>query len=284
MRKIAMIGLLVFILVVPNFLATAKHTEPNEAPINLSDDVPIWNEGNSWTFTISEFWIDYSYGDLSLKMDGRIDDFKLKVSDTSGDSYKVDVSGKITGSYEASLPFAGLLLNFDGTLKKQSNRLSGKIVFRKSNLEIEDFNAVIKGITSIAIHPIPLKFPLPIRISANADFSTLFPLFNFPLHSLKFWNMPAMDIITPIYFGGILGILKIPITFTTHYNFIPLAFSCIEKISVTVDEGTYDAWRIKSIIGDFFEYYYAPMVGNLIKVDINMPNGGMIGELKEKNY
>jgi len=165
-----------------------------------------------------------------------------------------------------------------------AQELHGKIVFRKANLEIEDFNAVIKGITSVAIHPIPIKFPFPIRISANADLSTLFPLFSFPLHSLKFWNMPEMDIITPIHFGGILGLLKIPITFTTHYNFIPLAFTCVEKISVTVEEGTYDAWRIKSIIGDFFEYYYAPMVGNLIKVDINMPNGGMKGELKEKNY
>ena len=96
--------------------------------------------------------------------------------------------------------------------------------------------------------------------------------------------MPEMDIEMQSKFGGILGLLKIPITIKTHYDWIPLAFSCLNMESVNVGAGTYDAWKIKSIIGDFFEYYYAPVVGNLIKIDVNMPKGGIQGELIDTNY
>ncbi len=284
MKKNLIVGLLIFMLAIPSFITSAEHTGTVKSTINLDDDVPIWNVGDSWTFAISEFSVDYTYEDLNIVMNGKIDDFKWTVSDTSGSSYIVDVSGKVTASFEAAFPLGGNVLNVNGDIKPTLNKITGTIVFTKSNLEIEDFNAAIKGIANVQIHPIPIKLPLPIKISANADLSTVFPLFSFPLHVLKFWSMPDIDIAMHTSFGGIFGLIKIPITFNTHYSWTPFAFSILVKESVTVPAGTYDAWRIQSIIGDYFEYYYAPVVGNLVKIDVNMPRGGIQGELIDTNY
>lgn len=284
MRKIGIVGLLICMLVIPSFLASAEHTDTIKAIITLDDDVPVWNKEDSWTYIISDFWVDYSDEGIGISMNGIIDDFKWTVSDTSGTNYKVDVTGKISASYEASIPFVGRILNVSGTINPPLNRLTGTIIFNKSNLEIEDFTAVIKGITTLMIHSISIKFPIPIRITADADLSTPLPLFDFPLHILKFWAMPEMDITTYVNFGGIFGLFKIPIKIFTHYDWIPGAFSCLNKENITVKAGTYDAWKIQSLLGGFFEYYYAPIVGNLVKMDVNMPRGGIQGELKETNY
>ncbi len=284
MRKNAIICLLVFMLVIPSFIATANNIETIRPTSNQSDDVPIWNVGNSWTFSISEFSVDYTYGDLSIVMNGKIDDFKWTVSDTSGSNYIVDVEGKVTATFAGAFPLGENVINVEGDIKPNLNKITGKIIFTKTHLEIVDFNAEIKGIANVKILPLSFKLPLPIKIIANADLSTVFPLFNFPLHLLKFWNMPEMDIDLHTAFGGILGLIQIPISFYTHYSWTPLAFSILVQESITVPAGTYDAWRIQSIIGDFFEYYYAPAVGNLIKIDVNMPRGGIQGELIDTNY
>jgi hypothetical protein len=248
------------------------------------DDVPIWNEGNSWTYTVDDFWSGFSGDGKEYTMNGKINNLKLTVSDTSGSSYKVDITGKVSASFNVSIQIGSSVLNISGTINPTWNTLKGTIIFGKSNLEIEDFNAEISGIMGITIQPIPFKFPIPIKITSNADFSTPFPTFDFPLHILKFWNMPDMDIDTQTSFGGPLGLIKITQPLTIHYNHIPLAFCSILKTSQTVEAGIYDAWRVQSLIGGYFEYHYAPDVGNIIKIDVDMPRGGITGELKSTNY
>jgi len=282
--KKTIVGILVFILIIPSFIASAEHIDNVKATTTYNDDVPIWNEGDSWTFTVNDFNVNFTYEGKKTQMDGRIDDFKWTVSDTSGSSYAVDVTGKITGSYETYIPFGSLFLKVSGTIDPTLNRLTGTIIFGKANLEIEDFNAQVIGITSVSIYPLPIKFLIPIKVTADVDLSTPFPLFDFPIHILKFWNMPEIDITTHVNFGGLFGLFKIPMTVYAHYDWIPFAFSCLFKESITVEAGTYEAWKIQSLLGGFFEYYYAPAVGNLIKIDVNMPRGGIEGELKATNY
>jgi hypothetical protein len=284
MRKNVIISLLALMLVIPSFIATAETTEKSNPIINQSDDVPIWEVGDSWTFFVSEFTVNYTYGDLNIVMDGQIDDFKWTVSDTSGSSYIVDITGKVSATFACAFPIGDNVLNVNGDINPARNKITGKIVLTKSNLEIEDFNAEIKGIASVQIEPLPIKLPLPIKITADADLSTVFPLFNFPLHLLKFWNMPDLDITMYTTFGGMFGIIKIPITFYVSYSWMPLAFSILVQESITVPAGTYDAWRIQSLIGDYFVYYYAAEVGNLIKIDVNMPSGGIQAELIDTNF
>ena len=285
MRKFGMVALIIFMLVIPCFFVSAEKIETINSPINPNDDVPIWNVGNSWTFQISEFSVDYTYETLSIIMNGQINDFKWTVSDTSGPNYIVDMQGRVSATFQGAFPLGDSVINVNGDIKPNRNKITGTLVLTKTNLEIVDFDAEIKGLANVQIHPLPFKLPLPIKITADAGLSTAFPLFNFPLHLLKFWNLPDIDIEMATTFGGMFGLIKFPITFYTSYAWTPLAFSILEnKQSVTVPAGTYDAWKIASTIGDYFVYYYAPAVGNLIKIDINMPRGGITGELIATTY
>jgi len=284
MNKIRFVGLIVFMLIIPSLTISAENIEKNKTPIHPDDDVPIWNVDDSWTFFISEFSVDYTYEALNIVMNGQINDFKWTVSDTSGPNYIVDVEGRVSASFEGAFPIGDSVLNVAGDIKPNRNKITGTIVLTKTNLEIVDFDAEIKGIANVQILPLPFKLPLPIKISADAELSTAFPLFNFPLHILKFWNLPDMDITMYTSFGGYFGIIQIPMTFYTHYAWTPLAFSVLVQETVTVPAGTYDAWKIQSLIGDYFVYYYSPVVGNLIKIEVNMPRGGIQGELIETNY
>lgn len=282
--KKAIVCIFFCMLVIPNFIASAEYIDIEKAPTNYNDDVPIWKEGDSWTYTISDFWVNYSVEGIGLSMEGRIDDFQWTVSDTSGSTYTVDLTGKVTASYNASLPLGAQILNVEGTIKPPWNSITGTIIFSQSNLEIIDFDAEIKGLTAIKIHPIPIKFLIPFKITADVDLSTSFPLLNFPLYIPKFWDMPAMIVTVDATFGGLFGLFKIPMTLSIPYNWVPLAFTCLWKGDITVGAGTYDAWRIKPLLFGFFEYYYASLVGNLIKFDVNMARGGAQGELIATNY
>ena len=82
----------------------------------------------------------------------------------------------------------------------------------------------------------------------------------------------------------IFGIIGFPIDFIMQYSWTPLAFYCQDKQDVTVAAGTFSPYKISTIIGEFFEYYYAPEVGNIIKIDATLQNGAVHAELKSTNY
>ena len=251
----------------------------------FDDPVPIWNKDNYWTYNFSNFNVDYTYGDIKILIDGRIDDFKWTVVDTSGTDYVVKLSGEITAnSYEIYLPFSSKIIHITGSIKPKLTTLSGTIVFTQSDLEIKDISAELKGIISAKISPIPFSIPIPFKLTLDGDLSAVLPIFDFPLSDNKFWNLPAIDIESKINVGGRFGLIKFPFTLTTSYSWIPLAFHCKPKVDVTVEAGIYSAYNISSTFFDFFEYYYAPSVGILVKIEATMPNGEVQGELKSTNY
>ena len=284
--KIKILGIMICMLVM---LSVATVAEPikikqiSKGTTTFNDDVPIWSVGDSWTYTINNFTVDYDVSGQKMFMDGKIDDFEWTVADTSGSTYEVDFTGKLTAEYEISLSSSSMTLNVIGTFKPILTRLTGNIVFSKSDLEIEDIYAEIKGITMAKISPIPIPLPIPFKLVIDGDLSTAFPILDFPLSTLKTWALPDINVEMKAQMGGIFGLIKIPVTFQTHYSWMPLAFWCWSKESITVEAGTFDAWEISSIIGGFFEYHYAPSIGNLVKIDITMPNGNINGELKSTN-
>jgi len=251
----------------------------------FDDPVPTWSVGNSWTYTFNNFSVHYEYNEIKIFIDGRIDDFKWTVVNTDGTDYKVDLTGEITAdSYEVNLPLSTKTLHITGSIKPSLTSLSGTIVFTKSDLEIKDISAEIKGIISAKISPIPFSIPIPFKVTLDGDLSTVLPIFDFPLFDDKYWNLPAIDVTSNISVGGIFGFIKYPFTLTTSYTWIPLAFHCKPKADVTVGGVTYSAYEITSTLFDVFKYYYAPSAGNLIKIDATMPNGELHGELKSTNF
>jgi len=250
---------------------------------SFDDDVPTWNDGDSWTYTINNFTVDYDVSGQKMFMDGKIDDFKWTVTDTSGSSYKVDFKGKPTADYEIYLSSSSMTLWVVGTFKPALTRITGTITFTKSGLEIVDISGEIRGISMAKIYPIPIPLPIPFKFTFDTDFNKDIPLFDFPLvEPTKSWLLLFLDANINLNIGGIFGLIKIPVNFNSNYPLI--LFECEGKQDITVEAGTFSAYRIKPILGDFFEYYYAPSVGNLVKIEVNMRNGNIHGELKSTTY
>lgn len=76
--KTKILGVMVCMLVMLSVAAVAGPTKikqiSNETT-NFDDDVPIWSDGDSWTYTINNFTVDYDVSGQKMFMDGKIDVF-----------------------------------------------------------------------------------------------------------------------------------------------------------------------------------------------------------------
>jgi hypothetical protein len=281
MRKKTIVIFLVSMLVIPSIIVSGEQINNKKDTTNVPQaDVPIWGIGDSWTYTINSFWVNYSNGGQKILMTGRIDDLKWVVSDITDTNYVVTVTGTVSANYNVETPVGNIILKLNGIVDPSVNTIRGTIIFNKANLHVVDVEATLLGISSVGFYELPISIPLPIRISADGALSVPFPLFDFPLHVLKFWNLPEIDLNAALNFGGIFGLIKIPMNVNRHYGFTPLAFTCWILANIDVGAGNFDAWYITSLIGGFYEYYYAPSVENIIKFEFNLANGGAQGELK----
>jgi len=280
------VGIFVCMLLLFSFGTMAEQIDSENMPeiTSFSDDVPEWHVGDSWTYTIDDFTVDFVFDSQKIFIEGSIDDFKWTVKDTSGDIYRVEFTGEFNGRYEIFLSSSSGKFDIVGTVQDTLTNLNGEIIFTQSDLEIRDISGELKGITWGKISPLPFSLPLPFKATIDGDLSTDFPLFDFPLYVPKFWNFPEMQATMRIRAGGIFGLIQIPMSISVNYPWIPLAFHCRDQRDINVEAGTFDAYEISSLFGQFFEYYYAPTVGNLIKIDANMDNGDVHGELKSYDW
>jgi len=278
--------MIVCIFVFGGFTVSARNSRPNlpYTTAYFDDDAPEWQVGDTWTYKIDSIIVDYDQSGQKILIDGSIDDFTWKVTDTSGDYYTVSISGKLTATYDIYLASQTLTLHLVGSFKPTLTRLVGVIQFTKSSLQVHDISLQLKGISSAKINSIPFSIPLFFKLVTEGDLSDDFPLLVFPMSTPKLWNMPDLQLAMSSTFGGLFGLIQIPFTVGVHYSFIPFAFICLNKEDVTVGAGTFNAYKITSLIGDYFEYYYAPTVGNIVKFDVILTNGEAHGELKSTNY
>jgi hypothetical protein len=264
---------------------STAHPPPSSSTNTLNDDVPIWQVGDSWTYTVNNLTVNYDNSGQKILVNGRIDDFTWTVVDTSDSTcYKVNFTGKLTASYTLKLSSISGNLDCQGTVKKTLTRLKGTMLFTKSDLQIHDITAEAKGLTAVIIAPLKHSLPFPFKLTVYGDFSEDFPLFDFPLNPDKYWNLPHMEITMQAIAGGIFGIFHYPVSISTEYWWLPFAFHCQDKQDITVPAGTYSAYTITSLFGEYFTYYYAPAAGNLIKIDATLQNGAVSAELKATTY
>lgn len=284
MKKLVITMIFTMLLIASTISARALFEKNDNNSVSFLDGVPTWNVGDSWTYVVNDFTVHYQQGGQMIYFTGKIDDFTLTVAEVGQNTYTVDFTGKLDCGYAIYLSTSnGLNVYLIGNMKPATTRMQGSIVFTKSNLQIRDITGDIRGITMAQIDPLPFAIPIPFRASIDGDLSTDFPLFNFPLSSNKFWEMPSMSIQMKMNIGGFFGFIQIPVTFITQYGWTPLAFHCRNKQSVTVQAGTFQAWEIQSTFFDLFRYYYAPSVGNIVKVDASLSNGEVSAELISTN-
>ena len=263
-----------------------KEINKQQPTINqLSDDVPTWIVGDSWTYTIEEFNVNFNEGGQKIEMNGSINDFTLTVSDTSSDDYIVDFTGGINANYKISISFMSNSITLEGTIKEKYVKLTGQIIFGKSDLQIKDASAKIRGITAVKINSMRIALPLPFKVTMNSILNTAFPLFDFPLFIDKYWDLPHIIASMNVEAGGPFGFIKIPISASIELPAAPFAFHCHSLEEITVEAGTYTAYRIS--VGGLegsMDYYYASSAGNLVKIVAYLQSGSIKGELKSTTY
>jgi hypothetical protein len=250
----------------------------------LEDDVPIWSVGNTWTYTVNNITVRYNQGGQRILMDGTIEDFTWTVTDTTGEYYTVALTGKLSATYDILLNSQTTAVHLVGSFTPTLTRLKGTLQLTKSNLQVHAISLQLLGITMTKINSLSFSLPLPFKLVSQGSLTTDFPLFNFPLYMLKFWDLPDLTLTMSSTFGGIFGLIQIPFTVNVHYSWMPLAFFTLGKEDVTVPAGTYNAYKVQSLIGDYFVYYYASGVGNIVKIDVTLPNGALHAVLKSATY
>jgi len=179
--------------IVPHILGSnsihAKNTEMN-------DDVPEWEKGTVWTYSIEDIVIEISddlYPGLTLNAHGSISDLPLRVEDVTSDTYELSFNAKIQGevSVEASVPditFKGVVKS--GWLLKPT--ISGLAIVRKSDLALEKLTLQFSG-SFLAKFSKPIVLPalrIPVTISLSTEFSTPCSVIDFPLSVENFWGIP----------------------------------------------------------------------------------------------
>ena len=263
-----------------------KEINKQQPTINqLSDDVPTWIVGDSWTYTIEEFNVNFNEGGQKIEMNGSINDFTLTVSDTSSDDYIVDFTGGINANYKISISSTSNSITLEGTIKEKYVKLTGQIIFGKSDLQIKDASAEIRGITAVKINSMRIALPLPFKVTMNSNLNTAFPLFDFPLFIDKYWDLPHIIASMNVEAGGPFGFIKIPISASIELPAVPFAFHCHSLEEITVEAGTYTAYRISiSGLEGSMDYYYASSAGNLVKILAYLQSGSIRGELKSTTY
>jgi hypothetical protein len=286
MKKTVSIAIISIILL-SAFGVTATNstsTASSYKSTSFNDDVPIWNVGNSWTYTVTGITVSYNQGGQQILMQGSIDDFTWTVTDTTGNYYTVAVTGKLSATYDLLLNSQTSTLHLVGSFAPTLTRLTGTIQFTKSNLQIHAVSFQLLGITKTKINNLQFYLPLPFKLVSQGSLTTDFPLLDFPLYMLKFWDLPDVTLTMSSTFGGIFGLIQIPFTVSVHYSWMPLAFFTLGTEDVTVPAGTYNAYKVQSLIGDYFVYYYTSDVGNIVKIDATLPNGAIHAVLKSTTY
>ena len=269
-------------LLILSGITSALPSQQDNSSKSFDDDVPIWDVGDSWTYKVKNFTVDYSDVDIKVYIHGTIDDFKWTVASTSGTDYTLDFIGELTADYTIYYNTGSNEIYLTGTFKPLLTRLDGTLVFTKSSLEFKDVDAQIRGITMAVISPLPFALPIPFKLVVSGNLDSVFPIIDFPIHNGKTWNSPAINIQMQATMGGPLGIISFP--FTLSSSFPSWLIGCTDYTSINVQGKTYDAYEIEPILVTLFRLYYAPEVGNLIKIDAALTNGNVHAELVSSTF
>ena len=222
-----------------NIKNTSNITKPN---IFLIDDVPIWENGYSWTYTGE---LDFGNESMPLYID--FNELDLQITDDSGSTYKAIFGGDIDGEF---------IVDPDMALSIVIEEFSGEIIFVKSNIGISDIvvNLVGKPKLNGSILPVPADATITI------SFTPEYALIDFPISVGKDWIVPSSHIDIEI-FVSILGIIEDTFNFDDDTG--DVGFECLKKENVTAGGNTFFSYKITPTdSGDSRGVYYCADVGN----------------------
>ena len=199
-------GIIVCILLMTSYITIAENTEKTSTISSykkLSDasffaDVPVWAEGKTWSYKIDDLTIDYEQDGQYIHVKLVTDKLQLTVIEVTTDSYIVQIEATTTGSGNAYINLGEGPINI--TLDLKETKLTGTIVFNKTDLGIKQLNPKLVGrlILDINEQPYNDKDIPPISIRSTIDLTTQLAtpltIIGFPLNVGNIWGIPSTNI------------------------------------------------------------------------------------------
>jgi len=290
----------------PQKIESKSSTETMSAAYDA--DVPVWEIGDKWTYKIDNISILYQQEDKLIHLYLSIAELPLTVINTTGDVYTLEfqtsLSGKCTvnansdnGPVNLTITFLNLPISGNVLIEKSTLGIKEvSAVFVKGKFLVDIINQPF-----ITLPRFLQKISARITMNVTTTFDTPFSLLTFPLSTGIFWNLnstnftmngkiqsnlltllnflnniakqfgyeflpekfsallPSIDIKEALIALGTDNVFKIPA--------IPFAFICYNTEDITIPAGTYEAYTI--LIAGKAQCYYAPIVGNVIKITGN---------------
>ena len=295
MKKTKLIGILICLSLLFAFPLTnsldnkkiEKRCQDENSSKSLLDFPPVWNVGDYWIYDME---VNTSIEDwLPISLQGCIEDLNFSVSDASSDTYILSLDGKLEGCFEAlvhikPIPFD---LRISGWLRRTS--IDGNIFLIKDGWGVKEIYLHLHGKMRLFSLPIPIFIPLPFDIRVTITFTSPCFLLGFSdLDIGEYWIIPTPKFSVYLSISLFFGIIGKPFTFEnlSPPKWVDVYTECVGKENVTVPAGTYEAYKIWAEEGGIVEYYYAPEVNNLIKLQTNeeLDYFYLNAELKSTSY
>lgn len=282
-------GIIICILLMTSYITIAENIEKPSTTFsskkisNITNDVdaPIWTVDNYWNFKIDDMTIDYEQEGQYIHLTLKTNELQLNVIDVKTDSYIVDIDAVISGSGNAYIILEDGPINI--TLELRDTKLSGTIVFNKSDLGIKELNPKLVGrlLINIIEQPYIENYTIPsISIRATIDLSTNLAtpltIIDFPLNVSNIWGIPGTNVSLDgtikspwLYFINLIhNIARRPIPWLIVV-FIANTLGIDEQTVKTISDMIYDILPIINIsyvlqqyleIGNYFEILEIPTI------------------------
>jgi hypothetical protein len=309
--KRKMVGIFICIMILIStctLIAPAEQQNSNtlaQQPLATSqDDVPVWDIGNQWTYTIDDIDLHFNSTSGIIDMHLSMDRLPLTVNTMDDTTYTAGFTTALSGNAYINMNLGDGPI--DMTITFSNLKLQGDMTFEKTTLGITGLTGVFDGRFWVKINeqpylPLPWLPTLPVKLKVSdfaTEFSTSMTPLKFPLNDSMVWNLSSTNVtvdgiaqspwfylillinsfypILPPEIAGLLPVVDIQDALTTIGIPTPLtlpmiegAFYCLNTEPVTVPAGTYNAYNI-SILNGTARCYYAPDVGNIIKLTGNL--------------
>ena len=268
------------------------------------EDVPVWDIGNQWTYSIDDIDLHFNSTSGIIDMHLTMDQLPLTVDSMDETTYTLGFTTAISGNAYVNMDLGDGPI--DLTITFSNLKLQGDMSFEKTTLGITGLTGVFDGRFWVKINeqpylPIPWlpTFPVKLKVSDfTSQFSTSLTPLMFPLNDSMLWNLSSTNVsvdgiaqspwfylallintfypVLPPELAALLPIIDIQDALNTIGIPTPLtlpmiegAFYCLNTEPVTVPAGTYNAYNI-TIFDGMAHCYYAPDVGNIIKLTGNL--------------
>lgn len=286
--RIAWILLCLFLFIATpstNILSKGKSEIVEDKPTESSGWPPVWNAGDYWIYDVM---VNTSIEDwFPISFQGYIKDLKFSVNDVAPTTYTLKFNGKVKGNLRAVIHIDPVPFDLRIFAWLRRTTIDGHVTLTKEGWGLKDMQIKLHGKMRIFLLPIPLFIPIPFDITTTLIFDSPWVLFGFSKLDIgEYWVIYT----SPFYARLTLSLFRI---FSKSFSFdvtspewLYIYTECVSKENVTVPAGTYEAYKIWVEEGGVVEYYYAPKVNNIVKLQTNeeLYYFNFKCELKSTNY